>query len=78
MEIVAIAAAIRSVSTKTLEKFGIIEAIIATTSSGRWWFLVSSAPFSPLGAAGRSLGNAKGLIVNVAARRRRKSSYSHQ
>ena len=78
MEIVVIAAAIRSVSTNTLERFGMIEAIIATTSSGIWWFLASSAPFSPLEAVGRSLGNAKGLIVNVAARRRTKSSYNNQ
>ena len=80
VDIVVIAAVIRSVSNRIFEMLGKIEAMMETTSSGSldlgvsetsvvWW-----TDFSPFEDKGRSWENASGLIVKVAASRRTKRS----
>ena len=80
VDIVVIAAAIRSVSTRIFEMLGKIEAMMETTSGGSLNFGVSEisevwwTPFSSFEDKGRSWENASGLIVKVAASRRTKRS----
>lgn len=80
VDIVVIAAAVRSVSTRIFEMLGKIEAMMETTSCGSLDFGVSEiskvwwTPFSSFGDKGRSWENASGLSVKVAASRRTKRS----
>ena len=80
VDIVVIAAVIRSVSNRIFEMLGKIVAMIETTSSGSLDFGVAETSvvwwtaFSSFEDKGWSWENASGLIVKVAASRRTKRS----